>query len=239
MLAANPENTHILMTFVDRLHKRYASDLDSVVHFSLPFSQLRQATLAVMGKSTADLLPVYLDAGLDLLSETELVCLRSNELYQLGLPSPDLSMVTAPYWIRATGKVLWGRDVRSEIPCDYSRSRLLACQLDRAQSSRHRIISLLLNRSYLKLQRHLARQRAILMVSALIERGIWQVYPITVQRRFVETFPDIEFQSNISEFNAMSAGMQDAGPDRQKTLAYRAAWLFEVFLQLLWKKACC
>jgi hypothetical protein len=97
----------------------------------------------------------------------------------------------------------------------------------------------LLNRSYLKLQRHLARQRAILMVSALIERGIWQVYPITVQRQFVETFPDIEFQSNISEFNAMSAGIQDAGPDRQKTLAYRAAWLFEVFLQLLWKKACC
>ena len=228
---------HLLMAFVDRLHQRYASDLDSVVHFSLPFGQLQQATLAVLPNSAQDLLSAYSDAGLELLNKTDVMCLRSNELYQLGLPSPDLAMVTAPYWIRATGGVLWGRDVRHEIPCDHSHSRLLACQLDQMQSSRHRIINLLLKNAYLKLQVYLARQRAMLMVSALLERGIWQVYPITVQRRFIETFPDVELQGNILEFNAVCAGMRDAGRDEQKTLAYRAAWLFEVFLRLLWKQA--
>jgi hypothetical protein len=225
------------MAFVDRLHKRYASDLDSVVHFSLPFGQLQQATLAVLPNSAQDLLSAYRDAGLDLLNKTDVMCLRSNELYQLGLPSPDLAMVTAPYWIRATGRVLWGRDVRHEISCDHSHSRLLACQLDQMQSSRYRIINLLLKNAYLRLQVYLARQRAMLMVSALLERGIWQVYPITVQQRFIETFPDVELQGNIVEFNAVCAGMRDAGRDEQKTLAYRAAWLFEVFLRLLWKHA--
>ena len=75
------------------------------------------------------------------------------------------------------------------------------------------------------------------MVNALLERGIWQVYPVTIQRRFIETFPDVELQSNISEFNSLWTQMREAGPDRQKTLAYRAAWLFEVFLRLLWKHA--
>ena len=229
--------SHLLMAFVDRLHQRYASDLDSVVHFSLPFGQLQQATLAVLPNSAQDLLSAYSDAGLELLNKTHVMCLRSNELYQLGLPSPDLAMVTAPYWIRATGGVLWGRDVRHEVPCDHSHSRLLACQLDQMQSSRYRIISLLLKNAYLKLQVYLARQRAMLMVSALLERGIWQVYPMTVQRRFIETFPDVELQGNILEFNAVCAGMRDAGRDERKTLAYRAAWLFEVFLRLLWKQA--
>jgi hypothetical protein len=237
MPITNADSTHLLMTFVDRLHKRYASDLDSVVHFSLPFGQFQQATLAVLANSASDLFPAYIDAGLDLLNATDLVCLRYNELHQLRLPSPDLPMVTAPYWIRATGRVLWGRDVRHEIPCDYSQSRLLACQLDQVQSSRHRIINLLLNDSYVRLQQYLTRQRSILMVSALLERGIWQVYPITVQRRFTETFPDVEFQGNILEFNALRAGMRNATQERQKTLAYRGAWLFEVFLRLLWKHA--
>lgn len=231
------DSTHLLMAFVDRLHKRYPSDLHSVVHFSLPFGRSQQATLAVLANSVQDLLSAYSDAGLDLLKKTDVMCLRSNELYQLGLPSPNVASVTAPYWIRATGRVLWGCDVRHEIPCDHSHSRLLACQLDQMQSSRQHIISLLLKNAYLKLQVYLARQRAMLMVSALLERGIWQVYPITVQRRFIETFPDVELHGNILEFNAVCAGMRDAGRDEQKALAYRAAWLFEVFLRLLWKHA--
>jgi hypothetical protein len=133
--------------------------------------------------------------------------------------------------------VLWGRDVRHEIPCDHSRTRLLACQLDQMQSSRHRVISLLLKNAYFKLQGYLARQRVILMVNALLERGIWQIYPLTVQRRFIETFPDVELQSNISEFNTLWTRMREAGLDGQKTLAYRTAWLFEVFLRSLWKHA--
>lgn len=237
MPITNHDNTSLLTAFVDRLHKRYASDLDSVIHFSLPFSRSQQATLAVLSNSVPDLLHPYIDAGSDLLNKTDVVCLRSNELFQLGLPGPDLAMVTAPYWIRSTGKVLWGRDVRHEIPCDHSHTRLLACQLDQMQSSRHRIISFLLKNAHLKLQAYLARQRLILMVNALLERGIWQVYPVTIQRRFIETFPDVELQSNISEFNSLWTQMREAGPDRQKTLAYRAAWLFEVFLRLLWKHA--
>lgn len=220
-----------------RLRERYASDLVSVVYFSLPFGQRQHATLAVVPNSAPDLMPAYTDAGLDLLNITDVVCLRSNELYQLGLPGPDLAMVTAPYWIRATGRVLWGRDVRREIPCDHSHSRLLACQLDQVQSSRYRIISLLVNSSYFKVQASLVRQRAILMVSALLERGIWQVYPLNLQRRFTETFPDVEFQDNILEFNALCAEMRNAARFRQKTLAYRETWLFEVFLRLMWKHA--
>lgn len=234
---ANHDSTDLLMAFVDRLHQRYASKLDSVIHFSLPFSQLQQATLAVLSNSATDLLPAYREAGLDLLTKTDLICLRSNELQQLGLPAPDLAMVTAPYWIRATGKVLCGRDVRHEIPCDHLHTRLLACQLDQMQSSRHRVISLLLKNAYLRLQAYLARQRVILMVNALLEQGIWEIYPNTVQQRFIETFPDVELQSNISETNALWTQMREAELHKQKTLAYRAAWLFEVFLRLLWKYA--
>ena len=233
----NDVSNDLLMAFVDRLHQRYASRLDSVVHFSLPFSELQQATLAVLSDSSTDLLPAYRDAGLDFLTKTDLVCLRSNELHQLGLPGPDLAMVTAPYWIRATGKVLWGRDVRHEIPCDHSHTRLLACQLDQMQSSRHRAISLLVKNAYLRLQAYLARQRVVLMVNALLEQGIWDIYPMTVQQRFIETFPDIELQNNISEFNALWTKMRAAELDKQKPLAYRTAWLFEVFLRLLWKHA--
>jgi hypothetical protein len=237
MPITNQDSTQPLMAFVDRLHTRYASNLDSVIHFTLPFGHLQQATLVVLASSTSDLLPAYIDAGSDLLNKTDVVCLRSNELHQLGLPSPDLAMVTAPYWIRATGRVLWGRDLRHEIPCDHSHTRLLACQLDQMQSTRHRVISFLLKNAYLKLQGYLARQRAILMVNALLELGIWQTYPATVQHRFVETFPDVELQSNISEFNTLWTRMREAEVDKQKALAYRTAWLFEVFLRLLWKQA--
>lgn len=231
------DSTHLLMAFVDRLHKRYASSLDSVIQFPLPFSQLQQATLVVLANSVSDLLPVYADAGFDLLNKTDVVCLRSNELHQLGLPSPDLAMVTASYWIRDTGTVFWGRDVRHEIPCDHSHTRLLACQLDQMQSTRHRVISFLLKNAYLRLQSYLARQRVILMVNALLERGVWRTYPNTVQQQFIETFPDNELQSNISEFNTLWSRMREAELDGQKTLAYRTAWLFEVFLRLLWKHA--
>jgi hypothetical protein len=105
------------------------------------------------------------------------------------------------------------------------------------QSSRYRIINLLLNGSYFKVQESLVRQRAILMVSALLERGIWEVYPLNLQRRFTEAFPDVDFQDNILEFNGLCAGMRNAARFKQKTLAYRETWLFEKFLRLMWKHA--
>ena len=221
-----------LSTYVDQLQQYYADALESVICFSPPFARLEQVLVAV-NPSTPHLWPALEMAGPELVKEIDIICLRTDELFQLQFPGPNIALLNMPYWIQETGRVLWGRDLRKQIRCPSIPGQFLGCQLDRIQAERPRLIQYLMNKDYHRIQIQLGLGRVALMYTALLDRGIWQVYPATVRNQFLETYPDPELESNVEEFSTLENRMEEASEEQQRPVAYRQAWNFEIFLRLL------
>ena len=223
-----------LSTYIDQLQQYYVDALESVICFSPPFARLEQVLVAV-NPPTPHLWPAFEMAGPELMRQIDIICLRTDELFQLQLPAPNIALLNMPYWIQQTGRVLWGRDLRKEIRCPSTTGQFLGCQLDRIQAERPKLIHYLMHKEYHRLQIQLGLGRVALMYTALLDRGIWQVYPASVRNQFLEIYPDPELESNVVEFSALENQMGEASEGEQRRVAYRQAWNFEMFLRLLWR----
>jgi hypothetical protein len=221
-----------LGALTDRLKILMQTDLESLLHFYLPFGIPKHGLLVVVDMSTARISMAYKQVGLDALRHMNVICVRRSELFQLSLPSPDAAAFSLPYWIKETGHLLWGRDVRPEIPFPKSNRQLLAYHIDWIHASRHRILSYLVQRRYSDLKRYLRRERTLLICTALLQRQVWRVYPETVAKQFAGTYADPDLERNIREFSLVSR-MQSDCDEEQRRLAHKCVWLFERFVTRL------
>ena len=223
-----------------RLQTRFSRELESIVLFSAPFSNLQRGALVVLADATPSLLPALACAGARIIQEVHVITLRTSELYQLSLPHPMVAWtLSTPYWIREEGQVLRGRDVRREVPYYRRKERLLANHLAAVahRLRNHVILGCLTAMEYCDLEKALRKERALLMCTALLLHDVWRVYPDSVTQQFVELYADSELLENITEVSTLQAEMQSAGAVQQKRLAYRSVWLFESFLRRLWTYA--
>lgn len=166
--------------------------------------------------------------------EDGLICLRVSELENLGLPGPVVTTASIPYWVRETGRTLYGADLLPRITI-VSRARLLAYHVDRVHSSRHRILNFLIRKEYAALDAYLAKERQSLMYAALYARSLWHVSPQTLAREFTATYADAELCKTTRDSEAISEELRRTLCSGQRALAYKAVWLFENFLVQLSK----
>lgn len=214
---------------VAKLRARGERDLHAIVQFSHPFSKALEVLLVVLVAEARSLVWVYEELWHEIVDKDGLLCLRVSELAQLGLPGPVVTMASLPYWVKATGRLLYGVDVRDEIsvaPC----TNLLRYHLDRVRSSRDQILHFLVKQKYRALDAHLVTERHSLLYAALFSRGIWDVSPDSLAQAFTAACADAALRERLGELNALSETLARTPDGEQKALAYKAVWLFETFL---------
>lgn len=219
---------------VEKLRSRCGSDLESIIQFSFPFSKASHVLLVMLSAEVKSLSWVYEELWREIVEEDGLMCLRVSELENLSRPGPVVTTASIPYWVRETGRTLYGADLRHRIivaPC----SRLLSYHLDRLQSARHRILELLIQKEYEALDAHLLKERRSIMYAALFSRGIWHVSPQTVVQEFTAKCSDADLRKTAAESAAVSEALRRTPGAEQKALTYKAVWLFERFLLQLSK----
>lgn len=217
---------------VAKLRSRGERDLHSIVQFSHPFSKADQVLLVVLAAEARNRLWVYEELWHEIVDKDGLLCLRVSELAHLGLPGPVVTMASLPYWVKTTGRPLYGADPRHEIgvaPC----TNLLRYHLDRVRSSRDQILHFLVKQKYRSLDAYLVTERHSLMYAALFSRGIWHVSPDTLAQEFTAACADAALREHLGELNALSETLTRTPDGEQKAVAYKAVWLFETFLSQL------
>jgi hypothetical protein len=225
-----------LQDFVDWAARSAGSKIESIVSFPLPF--FRDSILVCLADELSDSSVISEKLFARVPNDLELFCLRRSEIYQLALPNPwEPQTLPLPFWIRHAGVVLYGNDIRTTVPVhrDYRHIFTSYLEITTHRVRNHFILELLLRKEYETLQRGLERQRCILMMVALLARGIWQVRPGTVHDQFLETYPGEAFRANAAAAHGVRAGISHP-ETRQQELAYRSVWLFECFLRELWKE---
>ena len=210
--------------------------IKSLISFPLPF--FRDGLLVVMDDDTTDLLPAVLAGNAQRSVGLEVVSLRMSELWELALPDPfKAETFSMPYWIRESGRVVYGEDLRSLVPTSVDTKRLLPNHLEISTYlvRNSLILDCLTKRRYIRLLEGLVHQGNLLMMTALLTRDIWRVYPTTVRAQFVEVFSDGDLQENLALFEENA--MRLRGDPARKELATRLVWLHEEFVRHLWRHA--
>lgn len=227
---------HALKDLLAWTARSTASQLESIVSFPLPF--FRDSVLVCVADDLADANGFTAELFDRISPSLELFCLRRSEIYQLALPNPwEPQTLSLPFWIRHAGVVLLGIDIRPAVPVHRDYSRVFANYLE---ITTHRIrnqfiLELLVRKEYETLQSGLDRHRRLLMMVALLAKGIWRVHPSTVDVQFLEAHPRDAFRSNLAAAGEARVGLNHSA-NLQGTLAYRSVWLFECFLRELWKE---
>ena len=219
------------------LQRHFPTALESIVFTPLPF--FKDLLLVILFPETS-IKPVQVLAELmlDLPETISPLCINGNELYRLSLPSPyALETFSMPFWIRGAGKILWGSDIRPRVPLCRLFPRFLGYHLEVAthQLRNHVVLRSLTRREYLPLYTGLKRQMALIMVTALLSKGIWEVYPNTLVGRFCEAYSSPIFLEIMTSFDHLQKELSAEPIQIQKAVALRAVWLFESFLRGLWR----
>lgn len=223
---------HALQDFLDWTAR---SAVESIVSFPLPF--FRDSVLVCLPDDLPSGSNVSAELFARISTNLELFCLRRSEIYQLALPNPwEPQTLSMPFWIRHTGVVLQGSDIRPAVPVHRDYGRLFANYLEITthRIRNHFILELLVWKEYETLQNGLERHRRLLMMVALLAKGIWRVHPDTVYDQFLEAYPREVFHRNVAAAGEARAGLHHSAD--QQSLAYRSVWLFERFLHELWKE---
>lgn len=163
--------------------------------------------------------------------------LRRSELSQLALPGlyawpyfvnerPHL-----PYLLRHKADLLYGSDIREEIPAPGDPRLALmqhveACKLYvRSQG----VVKWLSQHEYMLLIRELDNHFRYLMATALLMFNHWDVEFESLPEQFSSYFANHPATETWQHFHALARTA--AGQEDQRATALEAAWLFERFLQ--------
>ena len=234
--------------FVDRLIHATGTKVVSLVYSPLPFTEGQ--LLTVCAEEGCFIPEVVTSAyGCD---PPELVFhwLRASELRQLAMPlgvgtffaKNSGGYAGHSYWLKHEGEVLWGADVRSEIPVPENPRELLRSHLlaSTTWTRNHKVLNGLANGSYSLLIEALGEHTRRRAATALLLRGVWRVTQETVFHELRSSFGEPELQMVCSELEntfTMIPPADDGQPVREDTeeLAYKAAWTYERLVACLRK----
>ncbi len=231
---------HISPEVLSLITSRFEPKLVSLVRFPRPF--LGDGLLITLNDNADDF--VGLATAIRRLAPKRLsaICLKRSELYQLAMPNPyAIETLSTPYWVRNAGTLLWGDDIRSEVPLYKHPNRLLAFHLEKTihRTRNHFILALLAADRYRDIHVGLARKRTQLMATALLAKSIWEVYPSTISQIFLDAYNTKDFRDILTDSNKLLLEAQGGRPSPSwlKHSAYRSVWLFEMFIRGLWRYA--
>ena len=172
--------------------------------------------------------------------DLSLHCLREDELFELALPAFTWLHVVnrrllLPFWLKYRGVLLYGKDVRAQLPEPPDPHVLLALHIEACVHflRNHAILGLLMRNEYLQLIRRLNWQMRCLMSTALLVYSEWDVTIEDVPRRFAWRYQNQELLSTAVELNGLMVDTDSSDEEKCRDAAYEAVWFFERFIREL------
>jgi len=165
-------------------------------------------------------------------------CVRRSELFELALPGLPL----IPHWVsenlhlglalRHKGTVLYGLDLRAEIPVRQDFGVLLANHIEGCmmQLRAHCLLTWLQERQYLVLIDQVDRQFRYFMATALLAHDVWDIQLETLPKQFAQYFCNQPVMKTWELFDRLRSTVNSDNQPDHRTVAFETVWLFERFL---------
>lgn len=207
---------------------------DSILYYPHPFGA--DGFVVIFRDDVRSVVDLIGEAHLCVPSEVPLYCLRRSEMFELSLPVYSWVYlvnrhVHLVYWLKHEGRVLFGSDIRDELELPAAPHLLLSSHIGVSTHFLRSgiILDWLHRKRHLDLIETLEQQIKMLMATALLLHGQWNVTAETVAEQFERYFPVPRFKEIWSEFTELMSSRND---DQEKS-ALEAVWLFESFIRQL------
>jgi hypothetical protein len=220
-----------------RLINSLGKHSESILYYPHPFGA--DGFVVIFRDDVTSIDDLIGEAHLCVPSEVPLYCLRLSEMFELSLPvyswvylvNRHVHMV---YWLKHEGRVLFGSDIRKQLELPAAPHLLLSSHIGVSTHYLRSgiILDWLHRKRYLELIETLEQQIKMLMATALLLHGQWNVTAETVAGQFEHFFPVPSLNEVWSEFTQlMTARSYDE--ETQSRSALEAVWLFESFIRQL------
>jgi len=223
--------------FTARLIARLRPKLESVMYYPHPFT--RGGFVIVFKNEIKGLIDSIAEVYRCIPPpDLSIHCLRRSELFELALPGLPL----LPHYVsenlhlglalRHKGTVLYGLDLRAEIPVRKDFGVLLANHLEGCmmQQRAHCLLTWLQQRQYLLLIDQVDRQFRYLMGTALLAHDVWDIQMETLPEQFAQYFCDQPVMKTWGLFDHLRSTLYSDNQPDHHAAAFEAVWLLERFL---------
>ncbi len=231
-----------LAAFAGELVSSLEPVAESVLYYPHPFN--RGGFVVVLPDEGVDLLERLVSAYAGAPPDVMVTVLRRSELAELSYPGMFVPTDVNPrvhlaLWLKHKGSVLFGADLREEIPEPETDPGLLleAHLAGCALSLRSAVLERLLEGKYLALVRELDRQARYLMATALRARDEWDVDLETLPERFARVFADAALRDAFAGVAAVRERMESSPDAESRDLALEAVWSVDRFVRRLRSQA--
>jgi len=226
--------------FTARVIARLRPKLESVMHYPHPFT--RGGFVIVFKNEVEELIDSIAEVYQCVPPpDLSIHCLRRSELFELALPG----LLLIPHYVsenlhlglqlRHKGTVLYGLDLRAEIPIRKDFGVLLANHIEDCmmQQRAHCLLTWLQQRQYLLLIDQVDRQFRYLMGTALLAHDVWDVQMETLPKQFAQYFCNQPVMKTWELFDRLRSTLDSDNQPDHRAAAFEAVWLFENFLREL------
>jgi len=220
-----------------RLINSLGDHSESILYYPHPFGA--DGFVVVFRDDVKSVIDLIAAAHLCIPRDTPLYCLRRGEIFELSLPMHSwLYLVNRHvhmvYWLKHEGKVLFGTDIRQQLELPADPRLMLASHIGVSTHYMRSgiILDWLQRKQYLELIETLEQQIKMLMATALLLHGRWNVTAETVAEQFGQFFSDERLKEVWSEFGHLLPPRQGV-EEVQRQSALEAVWLFECFVKRL------
>ena len=203
----------------------------SVIEFAHPMGF--QGLLVVLSRSAhaaKDTIPAVYAGG----QQLAITCIWQDETPLLALPNslyPHLSAIAN--WMKYRSRLLFGQEVRNDIPDSLLRPDLLTWHLEqlRLHARNHVILRLLMENRFDTLRVELAHLSCLTQMSALLSAGDWEVTYQSAKTRFGRQYADSPASLALKNLECGLAVSQQAAREQSSDDIYHVVWLFEEFIR--------
>lgn len=227
-----------LVAFADSVVNGLGEQVESILYYPHPF---HVGGIVIVLKdddaSSIDLASeIYRRANVRI----SLHCLRRSELFKLSLPgmfvlpNPVSEHLHLAPWLKHRGVILYGLDLRDEIPSTINRHLLLNIHIEACQHSLRPgiILTGLMTGAYSRLIAEMNMQVRYLMATALLVKDVWDVSMATIPAQFQSLYEDEQAKEIVRKLESLYQ-IDPANEYACRKAAYEAVWLFESFLQCM------
>lgn len=221
-----------------RLGDRLGAYLVSVIFY--PEKSYRGGLVVLFRDDAEPFVDLITDAFKCVPLDIFLHCIRRGELPELCLPAFTWLHVLnrhiqLPYLIKHHGIVLYGIDVRDEMPALPEPRVLFQAHLESCAHfmRNHAVLRLLASGKYLELIKRVDWQIKCLMSTALLIRGEWDGPFDSIPARFEAAYHDEQLKNFWRELGELRMSLDAQDESSCRRASYEAVWLFECFLRRL------
>ena len=228
------------LRFTAKVIARFRNELESLMYYPHPFTT---GGFVIVFK---DEIKEFLDCVTGVFQcapprGLSIHCMRRSELFELALPGVYLmpSRVNEQeylaLYLKHKGSVLYGLDLREEIPTPNNYGLMLDNHLEAmtTQVRGHILLKWLASKEYLLLIDEIDNQFRYLMGTALLAHGVWDVNLEGLPDLFAQYFKNQPVTEIWQSFNSIRKELDTKDDVGCRAAAFETAWLFESFLREL------